>query len=181
MFSPKETRQPTFLSLNHRGKTPVFVDAVETENGPTNVNVNESLAILQYVETYRNLENPLLPLITDRAARALTLCCMQETENLHNAYDALEDAYFEASTSGSPLVGEDHSHLVNVVQHELDFWEVYAAKTAYIAGDKFGLADCAFFPLLGYMVHRGFDWMRQGTGLSSDTAWPNLKRYFERV
>lgn len=34
--------------------------------------------------------------------------------------------------------------------------EVYASKTAYIAGETFTLAECAFSPLLTYMVHRSF-------------------------
>lgn len=157
------------------------MDVFETEGNPTNVNVNESLAILQYIEVYHNAEVPLLPPVSNRAARALALCRMQETENLHNAYDALEDAYFESSNSGTPLMGEENSRLVDIVQHELDYWEFYAGKTSYIADDDFGLADCAFFPLLGYMVHRGFDWRRQGPGSEVAEAWPNLKKYFGRV
>ena len=33
MSSPKETRTPDFLALNHRGKTPVFVDPTIADDG----------------------------------------------------------------------------------------------------------------------------------------------------
>ncbi|KAJ7039613.1 hypothetical protein C8F04DRAFT_1209037 [Mycena alexandri] len=83
-----------------------------------------------------------------------------ETENLHNTYDALEDAHFGAEKAGNFLDLDERAELVAK-------WEVYANKSTYIAGEEFGLADCAFSPLLGYMVHRGFDWTRPA--------------YFERV
>jgi glutathione S-transferase len=210
MSNPKETRLPAFLALNHRGKTPVFVDIIPAQSDvgtstTTTINVNESLAILQYLETYHRPDIPLLPPITYREQRALVLSRLQETENLHHAYDALEDAHFSAANKASaPLSNAERARLIRDVHSELDFWEVYAGKTKFIAGNEFGLADCALFPILAYMVHRGFEWRRptpgyepssvretrnhdkkgKGMGVPQEVeidAWPKLKAYFERV
>lgn len=187
MSTPKETRAPDFLALNHRGKTPVFVDRTSGDGARhPPVVVNESLAILQYIETYCRLEVPLLPPRADRAARALVLARAQETENLHHAYDALEDAHFGKGASGGPLSNEARTRLMDAICAELDYWEVYASRTAFIAGEVFSLADCAFFPLLAYMVHRGFRWERPSfDGVErvggGDDAWRGLRRYFQRV
>lgn len=194
MSDPKETRTADLLALNHRGKTPVFVDPTTGpgENTPLKpIIVNESLAILQYVETYHGLDTPLLPPVSDRAARALVLARLQETENLHNAYDGLEDAHFDALNEHKHLSDSNRAALASAVHFELDYWEVYASKTQFIAGTDFTLADCAFFPLLGYMVHRGFNWDRptyrvddagnsHRVGVQQD-AWPHLRAYFTRV
>ena len=168
MTKPKETRLPEFLSINHRGKTPVFVDT-----DPEKTTVNESLAILTYLETFYP-DKPLLPPLTQRRARGRVLSRIQETENLHNVYDALEDAHFEAvnTTPKVQLPDIERAALVGAVYAELAFWEVYAAQNKFIAGDEFSLADCAFFPLLAYMFRRGFEWTE---GLVK------LKAYFERV
>jgi glutathione S-transferase len=206
MSDPRETRLPHFLALNHRGKTPVFVDTIpaspaDSTDGsipPTTINVNESLAILQYLETYHKLDIPLLPPLSQRKERALALARMQETENLHYAYDDLEDAHFAASNKTEPLTSARRAELILAVHKELDFWEVYAAQAEFIAGKAFGLADCAFFPILAYMVHRGFEWRRPRPrtdnskprrtakgkiipGHDEVDAWPHLKAYFERV
>jgi glutathione S-transferase len=188
MSDPKETRSPAFLRLNHRGKTPVLVDPLPRTDDSTEtekVTINESIAILQYIEMYYRPDKPLLPPISERSARALVLARIQETENLHNIYDVLEDTHFERERSGEPLDPEERAMLVANVHAELDYWEVYATGSAYIAGDEFGLADCAFFPQLAYMLHRGFDWERpvkEGPGARRDPdAWPHLRAYFERV
>ncbi|KAJ7454742.1 Isochorismatase-like protein [Mycena latifolia] len=176
MSDPKETRSPEFLELNHRGKTPVFIDplpspADSVDSSLETATVNESLAILQYIETYHRPERPLLPHVSQRSARALALARIQETENLHSIYDALEDAHFEAEKRGERLEHDERTELVASIHAKLDFWEVYASRSAYIAGDEFGLADCAFFPLLGYMVHRGFDWTRSTKEAYFDRVW----------
>ena len=209
MSIPKETRLPPFLALNHRGKTPVFVDIIPSPDVTRTVNINESLAILYYLETYHKPEMPLLPPISHRAARALVLSRIQETENLHYAYDALEEAHFTALASEVSLPDTERLQLIRDVCTELDFWEVYAARSTFISGDEFTLADCALFPILAYMVHRKFEWRRpvcdswpngpstsvnggvgndvkgKGKGKAKETdevdAWPNLKAYFERV
>lgn len=166
MSQPKETRLPDFLAINHRGKTPVLVDG--------DTAINESLAILFYIEDYLGPNVPLLPPLTERVARARALARIQETENLHHIYDELEDAHFNAANrKTAPLTDSDRAELIDAVYSELDFWEKYAAEADFIAGPSFTLTDAAFFPFLGYMLHRGFDW--------NDARWPNLKKYYERV
>lgn len=166
MSQPKETRLPAFLALNHRGKTPVLVDG-ETV-------INESIAILHYIEDYFNPAIPLLPPLLEKSSRARVLARIQETENLHSAYDDLEDSHFDAANGKTPpLTYVARSLLIEAVYDELDFWEKYASEADFIAGSAFTLADAAFFPFLGYMLRRGFEW---------DTArWPNLKKYYDRV
>lgn len=170
MSRPKETRSAEFLALNHRGKTPVLVDGDTV--------INESLAILLYIEDYFAPNIPLLPPITEKIARARTLARIQETENLHRIYDELEDSHFDSANNITPLLcAERRAELIADIEAELHFWEKYAGEhlgeTGFIAGDKFTLADCAFFPILGYMLHRGFEW--------DDTKWPNLHKYYDRV
>ena len=170
MSRPKETKSPEFLALNHRGKTPVLADG--------DTIINESLAILSYIENYFAPNIPLLPPVTDKTARARTLARIQETENLHHIYDKLEDGHFDGVNNITPsLSAERRAELIADVEAELQFWEKYAGEhgggTGFIAGDKFTLADCAFFPILGYMLHRGFEW--------DDTKWPNLHKYYDHV
>jgi glutathione S-transferase len=165
MSQPKETRLPDFLAINHRGKTPVLVDG-ETA-------INESLAILYYIEDYLSPNVPLLPPLPERSARARALARIQETENLHSIYDALEDGHFNAANGKTaPLTDSDRQELIQAVYGELDFWERYAGEAEFIAGPAFTLADAAFFPFLGYMLRRGFEW--------NDARWPNLQKYYER-
>lgn len=169
-----ETRRADFLALNHRGKTPVFVDHTV---GSTPVIVNESFAILLYIETYFNSEVSLLPPVTDRGARALVLARLQETESLRNECVAFVNEEDPVSTSS--IKG-----LVAGIGAELEYWEAYASRTTFIAGDRFSLADCAFFPILACMVNGGIlDTCATALGVGQDgeEAWPNLTRYFKRV
>lgn len=170
MTYPKPTRLPSFLELNHRGKTPVFIDS-DAER----TTINESLAVLTYLETYYP-QTPLLPPMGQRKYRARILSLMQETENLHNAYDALEEAFFEARENGMTFEFKNITRplLLESLYNELSFWEKYAsASTRFIGGgEEFTLADCAFYPILGYMIRRGFLF---------ETHWPGLRRYHEAV
>ena len=170
MTHPKPTRLPFFLALNHRGKTPVFVDTDEKRT-----TVNESLAILTYLETYYP-QTPLLPPIEEKNSRARVLSLVQETENLHNAYDELEDAFFEARETKKMQVfcANTRPTLLETLYKELQFWEKYASESeGFIAGENIiTLADCAFYPLLGFMLRRGFEF---------DERWQGLKRYHERM
>ena len=110
---------------------------------------------------------PLLPPLARRADRARALAYTQEPENLHAAYDALADAHF-GPDAFSPEV---RAALVKGIEDELALWEARAAATEWIAGADFTLADCALFPILGYMVHRGLELAK----------WPALTAYVARV
>ncbi len=56
---------------------------------------------------------------------------------------------------------------------ELGFWEGYLRNHAYVAGDEFTLADCALWPVLGYLVHRGLD--------LEGEEWVGLSAYVDRI
>ncbi|KAF9466566.1 hypothetical protein BDZ94DRAFT_1157690 [Collybia nuda] len=190
---PQEMRFPDFLTPNRRDKAPVFVDNTLPSDSLAHIDldvqpqivVNESIAILHYLEMYHNASKPLLPPISQRTHRALSLSRIQESETLRHLYDLLEDLHNDAEKCGTNLHEEKRNQLIKGIDVELDFWEAYAEKTPFIAGNQFGLVDCAFFPLLACMVHRGFEWRRIGIGLSSDLEgshdWPHLQAYFRRV
>ncbi|KKZ67346.1 hypothetical protein EMCG_06965 [[Emmonsia] crescens] len=196
MRTPKPTRTPAFLAINPRGKTPVFID-----NDPARTRTYESLAILLYVEEYypgasTGCDNdwvikqspPLLPPREQRQTQARVLCLVQESENIHSAYDVLEDAYLAAkaeqaddnssiaSASFERFVKSERPKLIQAIYDELDFWErhvtaAHAAGKRFLAStDGLSLADCAFYPILAYMVHRGFAFTEREKG---------LERYYE--
>jgi glutathione S-transferase len=169
MATPKPTRQPEFLAINPRGKTPVFID---TDAEKTKV--NESLAILFYLEIYYPDRKSLLPPLSERKNRARVLSLIQESENLHWIYDDLEDGHFAEQKGKASVTKEERDDLIAKVEEEMKFWETYASASGkFIAGDEFTLADCAFYPILAYMCHRG---------LELDVAhWPRLKAYYDRV
>jgi glutathione S-transferase len=172
MTVPKPTRQPDFLAINPRGKTPVFID---TDKDRTKV--NESLAILLYIETFYLDRTPLLPPLEQRSYRARILSLIQETENLHSAYDALEDAFFEARDNSEPhrFASTTRPPILKALFAELRFWETYAVQSKKFigGGEEFTLADCAFYPILAYMLRRGFE--------LDENKWPGLRRYYEAV
>ena len=163
--------------------------------------VNESLSILQYIEDYYPFANPLLPPFRHRALRAETLALIQESENIHWIYDGLEDAFFEAKTSASEgnrpeawseFLRVGRAGLIKAVEDELQHWEVYLSgsrqrgglramqraqrRGPFLVGTKcMTLADCAFYPILSYMKHRGFN-VEEENG-DGDKKWPALERY----
>jgi len=96
------------------------------------------------------------------------VCRVAETENPHNIYEPIELLYLPD--------WKDHTGVIVQAYHdilaELKFWEVYAKENDFVSGEKFGLADCAFYPILAYMVHRGLDLRKNGLLA--------LQGYFER-
>lgn len=53
---------------------------------------------------------------------------------------------------------------------ELKSWDRQLV-TMFVAGESFSFADCAFYPVLAYQVHRGLDL----------NPFPNLERYYHTV
>jgi glutathione S-transferase len=146
MRTPRETRTPEFLALNPRGQTPVIVE-------PDGTTMNESLAILSYLEL-RYPDPPLLPR-DDPGALARTLAYVQEAETFACAYDPIEMLF---ATEPAALDASQRAAVrgaLDAVAFELSLWETRAARSALIAGDAVSLADCAFYPLLSYLLRRG--------------------------
>lgn len=84
-----------------------------------------------------------------------------ESENPHSIYDPIEVLYDT----------EWEKHRENILQAyhdiftELERWERCLTNGGFLsARDTFGLADCAFYPILAYMVHGGLDLTSRRSG-----------------
>lgn len=165
MSTPKETRNPEFLSINPRGKTPVLID----EDGAV---IAESMAILHYLEMYY----PKVPTMPDGVKKKneykVTLQRFHESENLHNVFEDIE-LLFENDWKTDFRVKERILKTHRATLRELKFWENYLSTSPYVAGSEVSLADFALYPNLAYLIHRGMDLDREGL--------PKLKQYHERM
>ena len=160
MTNPKETRLPAFAAINPRCKTPTLVDSDGTI-------VIESIAILQYLDTY--YPDPFMPRANDKAEYTKCIQRVQESENLHNVCEGLEYLFLEDHSAYEREIVES----LEGTMRELKFWETYTRGHEYIAGGAFTIADCAFWPVLGYLEHRGLT-------LEGD-EWVGLRAYAERI
>jgi glutathione S-transferase/nicotinamidase-related amidase len=163
MTTPKETRSAEFAAINPRCKTPTLVDVDGTV-------VIESLAILQYLEKYYSSPEYVSLMGDDMVKKEWTrqVCRVTETENPHNIYEPIELLYLPN--------WKEHIGAIIQAYHditaELEFWKKYAKESKFMSGDEFGMVDCAFYPILAYMIHRGLDLTKNG--------FPALTEYAER-
>lgn len=165
MSTPKETRNPEFLSVNPRGKTPVLID----EDGTV---IAESMAILQYLEAYYPEVATLPDPIKEKEEYKVTLQRFHESENLHNVFGDIELLFkndWKTDTRVKEHILETHSATLR----ELRFWEHYLSTSPYVAGNELSLADFATYPNVAYLIHRGMDLDREGL--------PRLKEYHKRM
>ena len=160
MTNPKETRLPAFTAINPRCKTPTLVDSDGTI-------VFESIAILQYLDTYH--PDPFMPSAKNKAAYTKCIQRVQESENLHNLSEGLEYLFLEDHSAYEREIVES----LEGTMQELKFWETYTREHEYIAGSAFTIADCAFWPVLGYLEHRGL--------ILEGEEWAGLRAYTERI
>jgi glutathione S-transferase len=162
MSKPKETKSPEFLAINPRGLTPTFVDT----DGSI---IAESLAILHYLEVYYPNTLPLIPIEKSEHIRVLQL--IQESQNLVDIYEPLEEVVFKTPEHEQSSHKDSIAKTLKLIDEELAFWEMYLTKTSFVACDKFTLADCAFYPVIAYLIHRG---------LNID-KYPTLKNYVNKI
>jgi glutathione S-transferase len=162
MCEPRETRSPEFLALNPRGQTPVLVE-------PDGTRVNESLAILTHLEL-RYPEPALLPL-AEPGALARVLALVQEAETFACAYEPLEMLFMTKPSLLGDAERQTLAGALSAVAFDLSLRESRAACAPFIAGESLTLADCAFYPVLAYLLRRGL----------SLTAHPHLAAYEHRV
>jgi glutathione S-transferase len=162
MSKPKETKSPEFLAINPRGLTPTLVD----KDGSI---IAESLAILHYLEDYYPNTLPLVPI--EKAEHIRVLQLIQESENLGNIYEPLEEVVFKTPKHEQSSHKDSIVKTLEMIDRELAFWEMYLTKTTFVACDKFTLADCAFYPVLAYLIHRGLDIAK----------FPALKNYVNMI
>jgi glutathione S-transferase len=163
MRAQRETRTPEFLQLNPRGQTPLLLE-------PDGTRINESLAILTYLEL-RYPTPTLLPARTNWQEYANALAWIQEAETFACAYDPIETLFLKKP---SELTTEEKSNIkgaLDAVNFDLQLWEQRASQHTFIASEQFTLADCSFYPVLAYLMRRG---------LLLD-SFPRLKEYELRV
>ena len=159
MRSDPETRTPEFLALNPRGQVPLLVE-------PDGTKINESLAILHYLEL-RYPKPSLLPPQENWQEYANAIAWIQEAETFACAYEPIE--YFFLKKPSDMNDGEKAAikKAIAAVNFDLNLWEERTSKHTFIASELFTLADCSFYPTIVYMMHRG---------LSLD-GFPNLIKY----
>lgn len=144
MSTPKDTRTPEFLAINPRGQAPTWVE-------PDGRVVTESAALLLYLD--RTAPGPqLLP--QDPAPLGLALERMSQIHDLRAAYRPLEQLFLGADAL-SDHQRDAARRAPDRVYEELQYWEGYLSRTAFIAGDDLTLADCAVYPVLAYQQRRG--------------------------
>jgi GST-like protein len=152
---------PEFLKISPNNKIPAMVDTDGPDGQP--ISLFESGAILLYLagKTGRFLGN------TDR-----------------EKYNTLQWLMFQMGGVG-PMLGQAHHFRIYAPQ-KIDYaYDRYTneakrlygvidkqlAKTAYLAGDEYTIADIATFPWLRSWKNQGIDW----------ADFPNAKRWFDQV
>ena len=157
----RETRTPQFLALNPYGQAPVWVE----HDGFV---LRESLAIVHYLDRTRPWYRQLL-YTGDLLQEGRILQVMYELDRLRQSYRPLERLFLgEDALSVEEL---ERARLApDRVHAELAYWEELLGDAPFVVGDTLTLADCMFWPVLGYQLRRGLD-------LSS---WPALQAYAAR-
>jgi glutathione S-transferase len=158
MKEPKDTRAPSFLALNPRGKAPVLVE-------PDGIVLNESLAILPYLAMRYPLP-ALVPSPHQPRHLAEVLRLVQEAETFSCAYAPLEQLFVTPPLLASPDLKASIREAREHIAQELIWWNE-RAHTPFLAGDALSLADCSFYPVLAYLQRRGL----------SLAEYPQLLRY----
>jgi glutathione S-transferase len=159
MRADPETRTPEFLALNPRGQVPLLVE-------PDGTKINESLAILHYLEL-RYPTPSLLPPQENWQEYANAIAWIQEAETFACAYEPIEYFFIKKSSDMNDREKEKIKEAIVAVNFDLNLWEERASKNIFIASESFTLADCSFYPTIAYMMHRG---------LLLD-GFPNLSKY----
>ena len=147
MRSQRETKTPEFLALNPRGQAPLLIE-------PDKTKINESLAILHYLEL-RYPESSLLPPQKNWQEYANTIAWMQEAETFACAYEPMENLFIKKSSQMSDPEKEEIKNAIAAIKFDLNLWEERAKQHIFIASELFTLADCSFYPVLAYLMRRG--------------------------
>eukprot|EP00028_Trichosphaerium_sp_Am-I-7-wt_P008244 CAMPEP_0168534160 /NCGR_PEP_ID=MMETSP0405-20121227/17670_1 /TAXON_ID=498012 /ORGANISM="Trichosphaerium sp, Strain Am-I-7 wt" /LENGTH=172 /DNA_ID=CAMNT_0008560685 /DNA_START=198 /DNA_END=712 /DNA_ORIENTATION=- len=112
----------------------------------------ESQAILLYLEQqYKTVS--LVP--SDPREAAIVYMRQAESDSFGMLIDPLE-YLFEKKACYLQHIPEVIKAR-KAIEHEMEnLWNVYLEKTTFLGGEKMSIADCAFFPLLRYLVRHGF-------------------------
>ncbi|MBK1715615.1 glutathione binding-like protein [Rubrivivax gelatinosus] len=152
---------PEFLAISPNNKIPAIVDPDGPDGQP--ISLFESGAILVY--------------LAGKTGRFLP-------ESVRGRYETLEWLIFQMGGVG-PMLGQAH-HFRIYAPEKIDYAvERYTnearrlygvmnrklAKTRYIAGDEYTIADIAIFPWLRSWKNQGIDW----------NDFPHLKGWFDEI
>ena len=152
---------PDFLAISPNNKIPAIVDADGPDGKP--MSLFESGAILVYL-----------------ASKAGKLLGNTDRER----FTTLQWLMFQMGSIG-PMLGQAH-HFRGYAVEKLDYAvkrytneakrlygviDKQVAKTAYLAGDEYSIADIATFPWLRSAEKQGVDW----------ADYPHAKRWFDKI
>jgi GST-like protein len=153
--------RPEFLAISPNNKIPAIVDPDGPDGEP--ISMFESGAILLYLATKTG---KLLP------------------ESVRGRYDALQWLMFQMGGVG-PMLGQAHHFRIYApekIEYAINRYTSEAkrlygvmdkrlAKSRYIAGNDYSIADVAIFPWLRSWKNQGIDW----------NDYPHLKGWFDEI
>ena len=153
--------KPEFLAISPNNKIPAIVDPQGPDGAP--ISMFESGAILLYLAT--------------KTGRFLP-------ESTRERYEVLEWLMFQMGGVG-PMLGQAHhfriyapekieyavNRYTNEAKRLYGVMNKRLAKTRYIAGAQFSIADIAIFPWLRSWKNQGIDW----------NDYPHLKGWFDEI
>ena len=153
--------KPEFLAISPNNKIPAIVDPQGPDGAP--ISMFESGAILLYLAT--------------KTGRFLP-------ESTRERYEVLEWLMFQMGGVG-PMLGQAHhfriyapekieyavNRYTNEAKRLYGVMNKRLAKTRYIAGAQYSIADIAIFPWLRSWKNQGIDW----------NDYPHLKGWFDEI
>jgi len=117
--------------------------------------MNMSDLVRAYIEDYYPIRLPLLPL--EKAEHIRVLQLFPESQNLVDIYEPLEEFLFKTQNDEQSSDKESTVKTPGMINQELALRKMYLTKTTLITCDKFTLGECAFYPVIGYLIHRGLN------------------------
>ena len=153
--------KPEFLAISPNNKIPAIVDPDGPDGQP--ISMFESGAILLY--------------LASKTGRFLP-------DDTRGRFQALEWLMFQMSSIG-PMLGQTHHFRIyapekigyaierytNEARRLYRVMDKRLAKTRYISGPEYGIADIAIFPWLRSWKNQGIDW----------NEFPHLKGWFDEI
>lgn len=160
-----ENREAQFLQLNPAGQTPALL----LDDGTC---LAEAVAIMEYLDE----RYPSPPLVgTTAEERALTRQWQRRvelniTENIHNAFHFAEGLRrFETRI---PVAPEAAPGLKRIAQDRLAWLDGMIGGRAFLAGERFTIADIWLYVWLDFAI---------SVGQPFDRALPALTSWFDRI
>ena len=153
--------KPEFLAISPNNKIPAIVDTDGPDGAP--ISIFESGAILLYLAA--------------KTGRFLPV-------DVRGRYATLEWVMFQMGSIG-PLLGQAHhfrQYAPEKIPYAIDRYtneakrlygvlDTRVAKSRYVAGNEYTIADIAIFPWLRSWKNQGIDW----------NDYPNLKGWFDEI